>query len=122
VNPEIREQWTTALRSGDYKQGKTALHIKADADREEPERFCCLGVLCDLAYKAGAVERNDLHGEYAYGARRGLNAAYLPREVIAWAGMPDGRGTRPTGGAALFILNDEGSTFAEIADIIEAEF
>lgn len=38
-----REQWTTALRSGDYKQGKYRLYTAED------DTYCCLGVLAHLA-------------------------------------------------------------------------
>lgn len=38
-----REQWTTALRSGQYKQCKGRLY------RREEDAYCCLGVLGVLA-------------------------------------------------------------------------
>ena len=50
MKPEIQAEWVAALRSGEYKQGTGVL-------RSEANEFCCLGVLCDLAVKAGvAVE------------------------------------------------------------------
>lgn len=49
MNKEIQRQWVAALRSGEYKQGHGVL--------ESNGRFCCLGVLCDLAVKAGVVKR-----------------------------------------------------------------
>jgi hypothetical protein len=47
MNPEIKASWVEALRSEEYKQGANALHRNGT--------FCCLGVLCDLAEKAGVV-------------------------------------------------------------------
>jgi hypothetical protein len=41
MNPEIKQKWTDALRSGDYKQGRACL-------RSIDDRYCCLGVLCDV--------------------------------------------------------------------------
>src|SRR4051812_34484552 len=46
---EHRDIWVKALRSGEYKQTKGALHTADGA-------FCCLGVACDLALKAGALK------------------------------------------------------------------
>lgn len=37
----IKDNWITALRSGDYKQGPGVLKTKDN-------RYCCLGVLCDI--------------------------------------------------------------------------
>lgn len=37
-----KEEWVTALRSGEYRQGKGFL-------RNSDDEYCCLGVLCDLA-------------------------------------------------------------------------
>lgn len=41
MNPKIKVKWLAALRSGKYKQGRNAL-------RPTDDRFCCLGVLCDV--------------------------------------------------------------------------
>ena len=42
---EIKKKWVEALRSGDYKQGKTCLK-QIDFDGET--RHCCLGVLAEI--------------------------------------------------------------------------
>ena len=49
----IRDKWVAALRSGKYKQGRGALRVAGGSyNHEAPEsnedRFCCLGVLCDV--------------------------------------------------------------------------
>lgn len=52
MTPELKRQWIAALRSGDYKQGKsnlkkmTYLHSE---DIRETLVHCCLGVLCEVA-------------------------------------------------------------------------
>jgi hypothetical protein len=45
MNKEIADKWIEALRSGEYEQGIASL--------QSGGRFCCLGVLCDLAIKEG---------------------------------------------------------------------
>ena len=47
MKQEIKEKWVSALRSGEYKQGKEGLRIYNE--------FCCLGVLCDLYIKETGV-------------------------------------------------------------------
>lgn len=49
MNPEIREQWATALESEEYSQGRGNLcHLNSDGIKE----YCCLGVLTDLYLRA----------------------------------------------------------------------
>jgi hypothetical protein len=48
MNSEIKKAWVEALRSGEYEQGFGALNITG--------KYCCLGVLCDLAAKRGMGE------------------------------------------------------------------
>ncbi len=38
---EFKEAWCTALRSGEYKKGKSSLKSKEN-------KWCCLGVACDI--------------------------------------------------------------------------
>ncbi len=49
MNPNVKEKWVKALRSGHYQQGKGMLRTHDDA-------FCCLGVLCDLYGRATEEE------------------------------------------------------------------
>ena len=51
---EVYQRWISALRSGKYKQERGRL--KVTNYHNEVERFCCLGVLCDLASKDGGPE------------------------------------------------------------------
>lgn len=74
MNQEIKKLWCEALRSGNYKQGTLALYNK------KAGTYCCLGVLTDLAVKAGVAEAGIL-------TRPGVDILSL--EVIAWAGLTD---------------------------------
>lgn len=121
MNPEIKEQWVKALRSGDYKQGQNVLRNKND-------EFCCLGVLCDLAVKEGVIgepSRKPGFDYYFYNGDDdwgGTKVLTLP--VMEWAGLsddnPDVRLVR-LGKTSLAELNDENWTFQRIADVIEEQ-
>jgi hypothetical protein len=116
MNERIKEQWISALTSGEFTQNKRAL--KRDG------AFCCLGVLCELhARETGnRWENSDRYlGEYAY----------LPQEVIKWAELKDKFGSfdsetelwpRGIDENNLSIINDDGDSFATIAEIIKEKF
>lgn len=135
MKPEVKAAWVEALRSGEYEQGTDYLHT---ASGDGPDRFCCLGVLCEVAIKSG-LELEVLPAEE--GAFRYAGANNLtPREVIEWAGVDELAleeeltvSSRPsnydirvsTAGSiettSLSRLNDSGHTFAVLADIIEEQ-
>lgn len=103
MDQEIKAQWLAALRSGEYKQGHGSL--------ENEGQFCCLGVLCHIAWKNGITDRHE-RGEASYGGFPDMP----PCEVNAWAGLEDiGRLKW------LVKLNDGGNPFSFIADIIEKD-
>lgn len=108
---EIRTKWVAALRSDEFKQGTNALR-RVDGDIE---RFCCLGVLCELAAREGVIEpprlKKGIGGTwYLYD---GTSIA-LPPKVKAWMG-----GLDMDSESYLVHLNDNGSPFSRIADYIE---
>lgn len=83
MNPEIKALWLAALRSGDYKQGQGVLRDGAD-------NFCCLGVLTDLAVKAGVLEDGVVgpSGVYRYKGEFGApTEGVLIYSVAEWAGL-----------------------------------
>lgn len=49
MNPVVKTEWLTALRSDEYRQGNGELRTMQD-------RYCCLGVLCDVAVKQGIAK------------------------------------------------------------------
>ena len=101
MNQTIKTQWLQALRSDEYEQGIELL-------RSTEQRFCCLGVLCDIV----APMEWDL-----FGSHRGneifpsndtiIEAEFTQQEVdILWELSGD---------------NDGGDSFATIANRIETE-
>lgn len=131
LRPEIKAQWLTALRSGEYTQCQNVL--------QDTTGFCCLGVLSDLHSKATGDdqwrERFENCSEDGYVSQDVL-AGYTyigeketpPVPVMEWAFEnfePDH--DRLVGVLAgnhciadtLAGMNDDGSSFQEIADMIE---
>jgi hypothetical protein len=108
MNPKIKQKWLNALRSGEYQQTQERL-------RKE-DGFCCLGVLCDLYIKENNVEwqHNEVDG-YFYGK----HSYSLPLSVVEWSGVEDSNPFVNGQTSSLASLNDKGSTFIEIADLIE---
>lgn len=123
MNAEIQARWAAALRSGEYTQGQRGLRVG--------DEHCCLGVLCDLYAKdhPGAEWKR----EYGFDGKDYFSApgnwgstTYPPIPVLRWAGLPEMEWAvfvpdprTPGKRANLANLNDEGVTFAEIADIVE---
>jgi hypothetical protein len=110
MNPQIKQKWVDALRSGDYQQGQCYLRTNSG--------FCCLGVLCDLYGKENNVEwqHNEVVG-YFY-----ENHSFsLPSSVLEWAGLEYCNPRVDDETNSLAGLNDKGSTFIEIANLIEEQ-
>ena len=127
---ENSRKWVSALRSGEYSQDRS--YLRTD------KGFCCLGVACDVYSKeTGEGEWNEVGGmdklhEYKYNFNIDVNPYVkgLPSEVAYWLGLRTVRGSmygiegeygewlEPS---SLAVRNDDGSTFSEIADIIESE-
>ena len=109
MNKEIKKKWLTGLRSGKYRQGSGSLNNK--------NRFCCLGVLCDLAEQEGIVvstTKTELYGRRAYGTY----TDYLPDVVMKWAELDEyNPSVHP--GITLSKLNDDNYDFQTIARVIE---
>lgn len=125
MNAEIAQKWIADLRSGKYKQGQGQLC--------DGKTHCCLGVLCEQA--AAKEKLNDgqkcsrklIDRQVRFDDRAGM----LSPRIYSWAAM-DGRNRNEAGHACwpsmrgqysptrdLVMDNDDGKTFAEIADIIE---
>jgi hypothetical protein len=109
MKAELKKQWLEALRSGKYLQGRDYLR-STDAFHagQSCEKYCCLGVLVDIAHPD--KWKADI-GYYAF--------VY----DMNWVGVLGGWGTEIGLGElqdTLIKMNDNGSTFAEIADWIEA--
>jgi hypothetical protein len=138
MNESIKKQWTDALRSGEYVQGRGQLGYPVkNIDGTESGQFCCLGVLCEIAVKAGIVQRRAIcdvsflkDESYQYGSAHGdEDDTVLPFAVQEWAGLsssdPNVADALALPGddrtVALSFLNDaRGLSFNEIADAIDA--
>ena len=110
MNPQIKQKWVSALRSGDYQQGQYCL-------RKE-DKFCCLGVLCDLYIKENHLEWELVNNRNYYGFQ--YKVADLPPSVVEWSGIPS-HNLMDISERTFANLNDTGSTFNEIADVIEEQ-
>jgi len=95
MDAKLKADWVAALRSGDYQQGRDCLLSDG--------AFCCLGVLCDVI---GLVVIEDY--DTVQGASTNCGYDFLDRYI-----SEDRRGV-------LIDKNDEGVSFSEIADYIEA--
>ena len=114
--------WVKQLRSGQYRQGQGWLHTR---EENGVDSFCCLGVACDLYQRQtgdqiGAPSGQPWEGKViAYDGQE----AHLPDKVKNWLGLSTEAGTFVVAKCpdSLIDMNDGGSDFNEIADIIESE-
>ena len=105
-----RAKWLEALRSGRYRQADGALRS------DSGDLYCCIGVLCDIYDPEKWLE----------GLASGLPSK--SKELWAWDGslgdMPEwlnlAIGLSSHEEAHLIAMNDDGKSFTEIADWIEA--
>jgi hypothetical protein len=116
MNPEIKKRWVDALRSGKYRQTRSALNDNGG--------YCCLGVLCELAVEDGVTRRAPIdrcRNGYTFNEdTTNLAGAFPPRAVYKWAGLPEERlGVAVGGTETLAGMNDNGDSFEKIADAIE---
>lgn len=108
------QKWVEALRSGEYTQTRGQL--------KDYSRFCCLGVACDLFMKE--TGRGYWNGDIFYAEDGGeYEASLLMPPIMHWLGLEDRSGGYVSNSAprSLASQNDDGKSFSEIADIIEAE-
>lgn len=113
MNREIAMKWVADLRTPGLKQAKSALF--------DGEGYCCLGRLC-VVLGMQAARRGDL---WEFDGQNGL----LPHSAVQAAELLNEDGSRIDGSAisfgdlleykALCEANDDGVTFAQIADWIE---
>lgn len=116
-----QKEWIRRLRSGEIKQAKRFLGL-VDGSR------CCLGVACEVRGIVGkeiaeglqfAGSRVDLPigvcRDLGFFASNGGSRACFMNEIEAWC---NSRGK--THRYSLSAMNDDGWTFNEIADIVEA--
>jgi hypothetical protein len=120
MNSQIKQQWIEALRSNEYEQ--TTAYLRTQ------QGYCCLGVLCDLyAWEHDDVEWDRSNNGNSYEFLDAYQA--LPDKVMKWAGLSHADpyyvvADEETGERNIHLstVNDNGSTFEEIAQLIEEKF
>jgi hypothetical protein len=128
MHDNIRKQWVDKLRSGEYPQGTGNLRSN--------DNFCCLGVLCELAVEQNvigpAILAEGSESLYVYVDEKAEDEydAWLPPAVKKWAGLqtsevllakPQPIPSHVAPAKSLTSMNDNGATFAQIADFIESD-
>ncbi len=107
MDPELKEKWLKALRSGEYKQGNGRL-------RNESDCYCCLGVLCDVSGVGKWTKVGE--GEYPMYLCGDTNCA-----GVLWGELEEALSVPSEAIGTLMNMNDKkGNTFEEIATYIEA--
>lgn len=111
MNERVKKLWIEALRSGEYQQAIGRLRID--------DRFCCLGVLCDLhAKETGGMWLPDpALPEDQYFVYASADSV-LPGAVREWAGL-NSQSPQVAGSSSLAYYNDTGRDFSFIAEQIE---
>jgi hypothetical protein len=125
MKPEIKAQWLADLRSDKFPQINGRL--------SDGEGYCCLGVLCEQAVKAGVVTKTKTAYGAVYGNDDSRSEAVLPRAVLEWAGLEDADptvtlvvededyGPEETTVGLSEANDDYGKTFRAIADLIDEQ-
>ncbi len=140
MNPEIKQKWVDALRSGEYEQGNGKLY--------SGQGYCCLGVLCDLYSKENNLKW-EFRGDDVIKTEDEVvpsqlqkcdyfyfddESEFLPNSVQEWAQLSVNNPQvkveveEETEEEAFFYfdeianLNDVGYTFPQLANIIEDQF
>lgn len=112
---ENQDKWLAALRSGDFQQGRRVL-------RSVSNEFCCLGVAAEIFKLEGMkVWPNFTNEHFYYDGDSTLAPGYVQEALgIGPCGdvLREGLLQQPV--ESLVCMNDNGKTFAEIADIFEA--
>lgn len=110
------KEWTDALRSGKYQQGKNFL-------RRTDNTYCCLGVLCDLVDSSKwEVSSTDEDGEvpvYEYPNNYNGFSPLIGDTQMLPTQIAEQFGVHSEVQDILARHNDSGASFSEIADMID---
>jgi hypothetical protein len=126
MKPEIKKMWIDALRSDNYDQ--TQGHL-CEMDINGVARWCCLGVLTDLAIKNGVDIDIERSAHFENILIFDQSSEILSPSVMEWAGMESSSGDYTYDyyegdylTSTLVEDNDNGQSFRQIADTIEMYF
>jgi hypothetical protein len=137
MDQTIKNKWISSLRSGKYKQARGFL-------RDEENKFCCLGVLCQMYIEETGKAEWKFNDDKKADAMSFYQVKFLddnwvqetqllPPQVMQWAGLKSADPTflsekqaalRDTehlieGPMELSDANDSGESFIDIADRLE---
>lgn len=105
MNEKIKQQWIAALRSGKYEQGQSKL--------KSGNKFCCLGVLCDISPYRSEIEGLVLLSQNVQDWAELDSSCGFMKELVSFNNSRCSK---------LSDLNDKGMPFSEIADVIQDLF
>lgn len=110
-----QDKWLAALRSGDYRQNTVGMLNNNGA-------FCCLGVAAEI-FKDELTSVDRVGNETCYDGASVLAPGYVVHALGLYddRGMANNRYDAESYERALTVINDDGTPFAEIADIVEAD-
>ena len=136
---EQKAAWIKALRTCELPDG-TKIQQGTGALRRQPNAndtpaLCCLGVLCEVL-DVPKVRIDEYCGEFMYGISsiqeapyntKGHSSAVLPAYVAKATGISGSGGFDSSlvtwnEDDSLAIMNDNGKSFSDIADVIEKVF
>lgn len=106
IKPEVKRAWVQALRSGQWEQGTEFI-------RSRDNKFCCLGVLCDLGRKKNWLPIQKDHEGYFYDYLGLTSDEFLPGK------LPEAIGLESEQMDILIGFNDANMPFSDIADWID---
>jgi hypothetical protein len=114
MKAETKLLWLTALLSGEYVQGKEKLRTRDD-------KFCCLGVLCDVLPEEGEWKAEE-YGNWAFVTKAEEHAELkLPESLVKKLGFASPFSVSGVGQLQGYYAkrNDQGSSFETIAELID---
>jgi len=116
----LKKKWVAALRSGKYSRTTGQLRGRLF---DGAVGHCCLGVLCDIVDPDGWARKDLTDESIALGTHRmGSGLINLP-SLRGLGLLTRNSKSQHVGQAKLAKLNDQyGTTFEQIADLIEKEF
>jgi hypothetical protein len=118
MDAKLKKKWLNALRSGKYKQGKNSLRQPGFASDSEKDRFCCLGVLCDIVEpKKWKKHVSNLGPSWTHCGKE-----EMPNDdLIKKFGLDNLWSRSDTDSVAIKVaeMNDNGRSFEQIANWLE---
>lgn len=126
-----RKAWVDLLRSGELKQGQYRL---CSEDKNGKRCYCVWGVACKVfgdtfskRWRSATVPDGNTVYDSDFKTKHSDDVEVMPIQVARAMGLVSPPLTRidevilpRNRNAALWVINDDGATFDELADIIEA--